>query len=171
MDKLTLTPDDRLGGTMSAGTMKTIDANGIRFAYREEGTGPLVLLLHGFPDTSETWADVMPKLAAAGWRAVAPNLRGYPPTSAPADGDYSVLRLGEDVLALIEALGAERAVVVDEEFRHDEERDASGTGRCVGQARQHQMDDIVREIVLAIGDEDLLASTRWTMLSVQSCSP
>ena len=63
--------------------MKRIRANGLEFAYLEEGEGPLVLLLHGFPDTARTWSHQMPALAAAGYHAVAPYLRGYPPTEIP----------------------------------------------------------------------------------------
>ena len=91
---------------------KNIRANGIDFTYAETGEGPLVLLLHGFPDTAKTWDRTLPLLAQAGYRAVAPNLRGYPPTSFSVEGDYQPLRLGEDVLALIEALGEEQAVLV-----------------------------------------------------------
>ena len=55
---------------------KTIQANGLRFAYLEQGTGPLVLLLHGFPDTAHTWDRTMAASAGAGFRAVAPFMRG-----------------------------------------------------------------------------------------------
>jgi pimeloyl-ACP methyl ester carboxylesterase len=79
-------------------------------------SGPLALLLHGFPDTAHTWRDVLPRLAARGFRAVAPFLRGYPPTAIPADGDFGALTLGRDVLALIEALGRERAVVIGHDW-------------------------------------------------------
>jgi pimeloyl-ACP methyl ester carboxylesterase len=96
--------------------LKYTNANGLRFAYCEEGTGPLVLLFHGFPDTPHTWCEVQPYLAAAGYRAVAPFMRGYPPTEAPGDGDYSALTLGGDVLALIEALGENRAVVIGHDW-------------------------------------------------------
>lgn len=53
-----------------------IDANGIRFAYLEAGSGPLVLLLHGFPDNAYSWEHQLPALARAGYRAAAPFLRG-----------------------------------------------------------------------------------------------
>ena len=59
---------------------KTVTANGLRFGYLERGEGPLVLLVHGFPDTAYTWDKVMPALAEAGFRAVAPFTRGYRPT-------------------------------------------------------------------------------------------
>jgi pimeloyl-ACP methyl ester carboxylesterase len=92
--------------------LKTVEANGIRFKYLEAGKGPLVLCLHGFPDTPHTWDDLLPELAKAGYHAVAPYMRGYAPTSKPANGDYSMLALGEDVTALIGALGEQRAIVV-----------------------------------------------------------
>ena len=56
-----------------------VDANGLRFAYLEEGSGPLVLLLHGFPDTAHTWDELRPRIAAKGYRAVSPFMRGYSP--------------------------------------------------------------------------------------------
>ena len=56
----------------------SVKANGIEFAFLEQGEGPLVLLLHGFPDTAATWSHQMQPLAAAGFRAVAPFLRGLP---------------------------------------------------------------------------------------------
>ncbi len=93
-----------------------VEANGVRFAYLSEGTGPLVLLLHGFPDTAHTWDRVMPAVSAAGFRAVAPFMRGYHPTAIPADGKYDGDTLGRDVLALIEALGEQQAIVVGHDW-------------------------------------------------------
>jgi pimeloyl-ACP methyl ester carboxylesterase len=91
-------------------------ANGVDFAYFEEGSGPLVLLVHGFPDTAHTWDAVRPAVAAAGFRAVTPFTRGYHPTAIPADRDYGTDTLGRDVLAWIPALGAEQAIVVGHDF-------------------------------------------------------
>jgi pimeloyl-ACP methyl ester carboxylesterase len=85
--------------------MERIRANGIDFAYLEEGTGPLVVLLHGFPDTARSWSHQMPALAAAGYRAVAPYLRGYPPTEVPRDSFYDMGTLATDVAELIRGLG------------------------------------------------------------------
>lgn len=85
--------------------MKHVQANGLRFAYLEEGAGPLVVLLHGFPDNAETWSHQMPALAAAGYRVVAPFLRGYHPTEVPAGGFYDKATLANDVACLIDALG------------------------------------------------------------------
>jgi pimeloyl-ACP methyl ester carboxylesterase len=93
---------------------KTITANGIDFSYLEEGEGPLVLLLHGFPDTATTWDALVPQIAAAGFRAVAPNTRGYAPTT-PGEF-YDSGTLATDARALIEALGAQSARVVGHDW-------------------------------------------------------
>jgi pimeloyl-ACP methyl ester carboxylesterase len=96
--------------------LSTVQANGLSFACLEEGSGPLVLLLHGFPDTAHTWDSTRPALAAAGYRAVSPFMRGYAPTAIPADGDYGVDALAHDVAALIEALGETRAIVIGHDW-------------------------------------------------------
>jgi pimeloyl-ACP methyl ester carboxylesterase len=97
-------------------THRTVTANGLRFAYLEEGSGPLVLLVHGFPDTAHTWDAVRPALAKAGYRAVSPFTRGYAPTEVSNDGAYDTDTLGRDVLALIEALGERRAIVIGHDW-------------------------------------------------------
>lgn len=96
---------------MSATELNYVTANGIRFAYHQAGPddAPLVLCLHGFPDTAQGYAQLLPQLAAAGYRAVAPYMRGYAPSGLAADNDYSTTALGRDVLALIAALGARDA--------------------------------------------------------------
>src|SRR5437773_2551635 len=96
---------------------RSVEANGLTFAYVEEGDGPLVLLLHGFPDNALSWDRVIPELAAAGYRAVAPYTRGYPPTSAPSDGRYDPAARADDVAALIDELnGGEPAFVVGHDW-------------------------------------------------------
>jgi pimeloyl-ACP methyl ester carboxylesterase len=99
---------------MNQGT-RTIVANGLRFAYLEEGEGPLVLLLHGFPDTPHTWDDVRPKIAAKGYRVVAPFMRGYRPTEIP-ERDADLETLARDALGLIEAFGAKQATLVGHDW-------------------------------------------------------
>lgn len=96
----------------------TIHANGLDFAIYAQGKGDkLALLLHGFPDTADTWHDLMPRLADAGYRVIAPYLRGYPPTQIPAgDIAYSARDLAADTVALIDAAGAERAVVIGHDW-------------------------------------------------------
>jgi pimeloyl-ACP methyl ester carboxylesterase len=86
--------------------LREVQANGIRFSYLEQGRGRRVaLLLHGFPDNAHSWERQMPVLADAGYRVVAPFLRGYPPTEVPAKGYYDRGTLATDIKALIEALG------------------------------------------------------------------
>jgi len=85
----------------------TVRANGIEFAYIEEGDGPVVLLMHGYPDIAPTWAAQMRALADAGYRAVAPYSRGYPPTEVPANGFYDACTLVTDIKELVEQLAGE----------------------------------------------------------------
>lgn len=101
---------------MTAAEYRHVRANGIDFAFVERGKGPLVLCLHGFPDSAHSFDAVLPELAGAGFRAVAPFLRGYAPSSAPADGDFSVLALARDVLALVDALGEKTAHVIGHDW-------------------------------------------------------
>jgi pimeloyl-ACP methyl ester carboxylesterase len=65
-----------------------LTANGLRFVLFVEGEGPLVVLLHGFPDTAHTWDRVRPAVAQLGFRVAAPFTRGYHPTGIPEDGAY-----------------------------------------------------------------------------------
>jgi pimeloyl-ACP methyl ester carboxylesterase len=78
----------------------------------EEGTGPLALCLHGFPDTAHTWRYLLPALANTGFRAVAPFMRGYAPTSTPADGCFELGALVADAAALHDVLGADESAVL-----------------------------------------------------------
>jgi pimeloyl-ACP methyl ester carboxylesterase len=98
-----------------ADSIHFVEANGLRFAYLEEGSGPLVLMLHGFPDTAHTWDDLRPRIAADGYRAVSPFMRGYHPSAIP-DRDTDQETLARDPLALIEALGARDAVVIGHDW-------------------------------------------------------
>jgi pimeloyl-ACP methyl ester carboxylesterase len=75
------------------------------FSARAVGEGPVVLCLHGFPDNLGTFDAQLPVLAAAGYRAVSVAMRGYEPSSQPADGDYHAIRMAEDVALWIDQLG------------------------------------------------------------------
>ena len=91
----------------------TIEANGLRFGYLAAGdSGPLALCLHGFPDSAWTWRHLLPELAAAGYRAVAPWLRGYAPTSVPDDGCYQTGMVARDASELHAALGGDGDAVL-----------------------------------------------------------
>jgi pimeloyl-ACP methyl ester carboxylesterase len=104
-----------LGHRTAMDDVRYIEANGLRFAYLEQGRGPLVLLLHGFPDTPHTWSHVQPLIAAKGYRTVAPWTRGYAPTAIPKT-DADLETLGRDALALIEALGEKTAIVIGHDW-------------------------------------------------------
>lgn len=93
-----------------------LEVGGRRFTALSTGEGPLVLLIHGFPDGPETFDHQLPAMAAAGYRAVAVTLRGYEDSSRPKDGDYSLPRLAEDVLGWMDALGADRAHLVGHDW-------------------------------------------------------
>jgi pimeloyl-ACP methyl ester carboxylesterase len=90
----------------------TITAGELEFGFLEAGRGPLALCLHGFPDSAWTWRHLLPALAEAGFRAVAPFMRGYAPTAVPADGRYQTAALGLDACALHDALGGDGDAVI-----------------------------------------------------------
>ena len=94
----------------------TLSHGPLRFTATAMGTGPLVLLIHGFPDTRDTFEDQLPALAEAGFRAVAVSLRGYEPSSQPADVAYRVTALAADVIAWIDALGETTAHLVGHDW-------------------------------------------------------
>jgi pimeloyl-ACP methyl ester carboxylesterase len=93
-------------------TMDCIAANNTEFSYLECGSGKLALLLHGFPDTPQTWRHLMPQLANAGYRVVAPFMRGYAPSAVPTDGCYQTAMLARDANALHEELGGDGDAVI-----------------------------------------------------------
>jgi len=98
-------------------THRNVQANGIAIHVAEAGSGPLVLLLHGFPELWYSWRHQLPALAGAGYRAVAPDMRGYGRTDRPAEiGRYTQLHAAGDVVGLLDALGAEQAVVVGHDW-------------------------------------------------------
>ncbi len=105
---------------VSAGDgVKVVTANGVRFSYLSAGEpgAPLALCLHGFPDSAYTWRHLLPELAARGYHAVAPFLRGYAPTEVPADGAYQLGALVADAVGLHDAFGADdRAVIIGHDW-------------------------------------------------------
>lgn len=96
---------------------RTVDSPAGRLHLVEQGTGPLVLLVHGFPESWYSWRHQLPALAAAGYRAVAIDVRGYGRSSRPAAADaYRMLDLVEDNVCAVHALGEEKAVVVGHDW-------------------------------------------------------
>lgn len=96
-------------------THRDVSANGIRLHVAEIGTGPLVLLLHGFPEFWWSWRHQLPALAAAGYHAVAVDLRGYGDSDKPPRG-YDLWTLSGDVAGLIRALGEPRADLIGNDW-------------------------------------------------------
>ena len=96
--------------------MRTIIANGMKFGCLEAGEGPLVICLHGFPDTPHSFKPLLASLASAGYHALAPFMRGYAPTGFASDECYQTAALGEDVLALIGAAGASQATLIGHDW-------------------------------------------------------
>jgi pimeloyl-ACP methyl ester carboxylesterase len=96
---------------------RTIETNGIRMHIAEAGSGPLVLMLHGFPESWYSWRHQLAALSEAGFHAVAPDQRGYGQTDRPeAINEYSIFHLVGDVIGLLDALGEEQAVVVGHDW-------------------------------------------------------
>ena len=99
------------------GSPRYVDADGIRMAVYEEGTGPAVLLCHGFPELAYSWRHQIPALASAGFRAIAPDQRGYGLTARPkAIEEYDIHYLTGDLVGLLDALHIEKAVVVGHDW-------------------------------------------------------
>ena len=97
--------------------LETLQVNGIRMQVATQGRGPLVLLCHGFPELWCSWRAQMAALAAAGFRAAAPDMRGYGGTDAPADpAQYTMLHHVGDLVGLVSALGETQAVVVGHDW-------------------------------------------------------
>ena len=96
---------------------RTISANGIELFLREQGQGPLVVLCHGWPELSYSWRHQIPAIAAAGFHVVAPDMRGFGRTSAPAEvGAYSIFDNVGDMVGLVTALGEKQAVIVGHDW-------------------------------------------------------
>ena len=98
-------------------TLRYIESNGINMRIAEAGDGPLVVLAHGWPESWYSWRHQLTGLAAAGFHAVAPDMRGYGGTDAPADvPDYRIDKLTADMVGVLDALGAETATIVGHDW-------------------------------------------------------
>lgn len=101
---------------MSASS-RMIAVNGIEMFLLEQGEGPLVVLCHGWPELSYSWRHQIPALAAAGFHVVAPDMRGFGRTTAPAEVDaYTIFHNVGDMVALVAALGEAQAVIVGHDW-------------------------------------------------------
>lgn len=93
------------------------ETNGVGLEFDVTGTGPPVVLLHGFPDSARLWRHQVPALAAAGFQVITPDLRGYGRSDKPPDVDaYSALYLLQDVVGILDTLGIDRAHVVGHDW-------------------------------------------------------
>ena len=98
-------------------TFRFIESNGIKMRIAEAGTGPLVLLAHGWPESWYSWRHQMTMLADAGYHAVAPDMRGYGETDKPAAvDDYDVNHVAGDLVGILDALGEETAILVGHDW-------------------------------------------------------
>ena len=96
---------------------RTVEANGIAIRLAEAGAGPVVVLCHGFPESWYSWRHQLEALAQAGYRAVAPDMRGYGQTSQPeAIDQYTLFHLVGDMVGVLDALSANEAVVVGHDW-------------------------------------------------------
>ena len=96
---------------------KMIEANGLKHFVVDQGDGPPVVLLHGFPDSADMWRNQVPALVDAGFRVIAPDLRGFGDTDMPVGVDnYVIFNAIADVRAIMDSLGIERAHVVGHDF-------------------------------------------------------
>ncbi len=101
----------------AAVTHRLVPSPAGRIHVVEQGSGPLVLLVHGFPESWYSWRHQLPVLAAAGYRAVALDVRGYGRSSKPGDvAAYRMLELVEDNVAVVHALGERTAVIVGHDW-------------------------------------------------------
>ncbi len=99
------------------GSVKQLDVNGLQMKTVTAGTGPVVLLCHGFPETHHSWRKQMQPLADAGFRAVAPDLRGFGGTQGPQGVDhYGMMELVGDVVGILDALEAKDAIIVGNDW-------------------------------------------------------
>jgi len=94
-----------------------VQSNGIRMAVYEQGKGPAVIMVHGFPELAYSWRHQIPALADAGFRAIAPDMRGYGQTEGPEGVEsYAAAELIKDLVGLLDALGLERAIFVGHDW-------------------------------------------------------
>ena len=138
--------------------MNRIKANGQEFCYLSAGTGPKVLLLHGFPDIPATWSFQMEALAQAGYCPIAPYLRGYHPNPIQAGAFYDKATLVQDLSCLIEALdGGEPLFFVGQDW-----------GAIIGYALCAARPDLVKKAVLmAVPHPAIVATHLLTPKHVQ----
>ncbi|MFL5955170.1 MAG: alpha/beta fold hydrolase [Gaiellaceae bacterium] len=144
--------------------MRITTPDGLALNVRDEGDGAPVVLLHGFPDSSHVWRKQIPALVGAGFRAIAPDLRGYGESDKPQEVDaYRMTTSAADVVAILDALGIERAHVVGHDW---------GAGLAWVVAGLHP-DRVEKLVAMSVGHPDAQEPTveqrekSWYMLWFQ----
>jgi epoxide hydrolase 4 len=128
-----------------------VEANGIRFHVEVDGDGPLVVLLHGFPQFSYMWRDTGPELAKRGFWTVAPDTRGIGQTERPDTVEaYRLEILGDDVAALIGALGAQKAHLIGHDW-----------GGLIAWETAFNHPDVVNRLITVNGPPGHIIPRRW----------
>ena len=98
-------------------TFRFIQSNGITLRIAEAGTGPLVLMAHGWPESWYSWRHQITMLADAGYHVVAPDMRGYGESDKPVDvDDYDIMHVAGDLVGILDALGEETAILVGHDW-------------------------------------------------------
>src|SRR5689334_4216095 len=102
---------------MLAAKSSLIHANDIRMHYWEQGSGPAVILCHGFPELGYSWRHQVEPLAEAGYRVIAPDMRGYGGTEQPAGVEaYTLCHVVSDMVGLVHALGEKDAAIIGHDW-------------------------------------------------------
>ncbi len=102
---------------MSEISHRELSVNGIRMHIAEQGSGPLILMCHGWPELWYSWRHQLPALADAGYHVVVPDMRGFGATDAPADASaYSILHTVGDMVALVAALNEREAIIIGHDW-------------------------------------------------------
>jgi pimeloyl-ACP methyl ester carboxylesterase len=114
---LSISPSEAQVESSQQPTLRFIESNGIRMRIAEMGEGPLVVLVHGWPESWYSWRHQLRALAAAGYRAVAPDMRGYGKTDKPEPVEaYDIHHLTGDVVGILDALGEKTAILVGHDW-------------------------------------------------------
>src|SRR5690348_15051081 len=96
---------------------QSIAINGIQMHVAEQGSGPLVICCHGWPELGYSWRHQVSALVTAGYRVAIPDMRGFGKTDAPQDvAQYSILHMVGDIVGLVQALGEKQAFIVGHDW-------------------------------------------------------
>ena len=144
--------------SLSAQASTTIETPNGTFPLIDQGTGPAVLLLHGFPDSKDVWKHQIPALTEAGFRVIAPDLRGYGDAPSPMTKEaYAIPVLMSDVIGMLDALGLDKVYLVGHDW-------GAGLSWQLASFFQHRFNSM---IVLSVGPPDVPA---WSSIEQRRMS-